>query len=356
MTSGSLPTNPFVAAGMIEDPRLFVGRKDELYAIASRMQGAQPTSINIVGDKRIGKSSLLYHFFLTWQQRVQNPQRYVVIYLSLRKANCQIEAGLYQEIAKGWINRVSRWQFPLNNPFNPQSWNRQTFSEAIRQWKQQQVLPILCLDDFESLFDYPQEFDDGFYDNLRSLMEDNALMLVAASRKSLNVYGSEHRFVSSFFNIAHCIVLEELDTDAAIELTRLPTGSTHGAALSQDEQNYAQQWGKRHPYKLQLACACLWEARQTSKPIKWAKQQFEQQMTDSKSRFQGNWWRRLLVWLWDIPLRLGRLATFIGTNWDDVQNRLIGMLILIVIGLALVRVLTLPDVQEWLGKIFNFVK
>ncbi|MEH2316849.1 hypothetical protein [Nostoc sp.] len=30
MASGALPDNPFVAAGMIEDPRLFVGRKDEL--------------------------------------------------------------------------------------------------------------------------------------------------------------------------------------------------------------------------------------------------------------------------------------------------------------------------------------
>lgn len=33
MTSGALPANPFVAAGMIEDPRLFVGRKDELHAM-----------------------------------------------------------------------------------------------------------------------------------------------------------------------------------------------------------------------------------------------------------------------------------------------------------------------------------
>ncbi len=40
--------NPFLAAGMIEDPRLFVGRKDELNAIASRMKGDQPTSINAV--------------------------------------------------------------------------------------------------------------------------------------------------------------------------------------------------------------------------------------------------------------------------------------------------------------------
>ncbi|MBU7584107.1 MAG: AAA-like domain-containing protein, partial [Nostoc sp. TH1S01] len=278
MTSGSLPANPFVAAGMIEDPRLFVGRKDELHAIASRMGGAQPTSINIVGEKRIGKSSLLYHFFLTWEQRVQNPSRYVVIYLSLRQANCQTETGFYQAVANCWRNHPKNQQFSLNNPLNSRLWNCQTFSEAIRYWKQQQILPVLCLDDFESLFDYQQEFDNGFYDNLRSLMEDNALMLVVASRKSLNIYGGEHRFVSSFFNIAHSIVLAELTTDEAIELTRLPTRSTHGAALSQDEQNCAQQWGKRHPYKLQLAGAYLWEARQTCKSIKWAKQQFDQQL------------------------------------------------------------------------------
>ncbi|MCW5314773.1 hypothetical protein GTQ43_13455 [Nostoc sp. KVJ3] len=44
MASEALPDNLFMAAGMIEDPRLFVGRKDELNAIASRMKGDQPTS------------------------------------------------------------------------------------------------------------------------------------------------------------------------------------------------------------------------------------------------------------------------------------------------------------------------
>ncbi|MEH2011816.1 hypothetical protein [Nostoc sp.] len=70
MASGALPDNPFVAAGMIEDPSLFVGCKDELHAIASRMKGDQLTSINIVGDKHIGKSSLLASLFISlWEQR-----------------------------------------------------------------------------------------------------------------------------------------------------------------------------------------------------------------------------------------------------------------------------------------------
>jgi hypothetical protein len=335
---------------MIQDPGLFVGRKDELLAIASRMSGAQPTSINFVGDKHIGKSSLLYHFFLTWEQRVQNPSRYLVIYLSLRKATCQTEAGLYHEIANCWRDRLRNRRFSFNNPLNLRAWNRQTFSEAIKHWKQQQILPALCLDDFESLFDYPQEFDNGFYDNLRSLMEANALMLVVASRESLKVYGSEHRFVSSFFNIAHCIVLEEITTDAAIELTRLPTRATHGAALNQDEQNCAQQWGKRHPYKLQLAGAYLWEARQTGKSIKWAKEQFHQQLNVTPSRMQKWDGRSHLYFIFvDLPKRLGSFTKFIGGTVDDVSSWIIGMVIIVMFVLVVVGVL------HW-NQVWDFVR
>ncbi|MEW5858066.1 MAG: hypothetical protein AB1861_11890 [Cyanobacteriota bacterium] len=35
--------------------------------------------------------------------------------------------------------------------------------------------------------DISEEFDNGFYDNLRSLVNDNALMLMVASRKELSV-------------------------------------------------------------------------------------------------------------------------------------------------------------------------
>ena len=190
-----------------------------------------------------------------------------------------------------------------------------------------------------------------------SLMEDNALMLVLASRKSLNVYGDEYRFGSSFFNIAHTVELQELTTDEAIQLTRLPISSVNNTpALSVDEQNQAQQWGKRHPHKLQLAGYYLWSARQQGKTIKWAKQKFDQQIADSQPQRKKLGWKSFLGWLWDIPLHLGRLATKIGANWDDLQNRIIGMLILVVIGLGLVGLLTLPDVKQWLERIFNFVK
>ena len=247
-------------------------------------------------------------------------------------------------------SRIKSRPFNLGNFLQPAAWNRETFSEAIRQWKQKRVLPVLCLDDFESLLDYPQQFNDGFYDNLRSLMEENALMLVITSLKSLTTHGSENRFVSSFFNIAHCFKLAELNTDEAMQLTRLPTCSPDGAALSPQEQNCAQEWGHRHPYKLQLAGYFLWEARQQGKPIPWAKKQFEQQIAESKPTRQGRGWK---LWVYRIfvvgPRRLGNGVKLIGTTFSDISAWIIGMAIVVML------ILVVAGVLDW-NQIWDYVR
>jgi len=347
-----MTTNPFSdAKGKIEDISRFVGRKDELNAIASRMKGVQPTSINIVGDKDIGKSSLLHYFVLTWEQRVlDNTSRYVVIYLALRGVDCQTETDFYEAVAEGLLSQVPLWQLKLQNPWKSKPLNRQAFSDAVKEWKQQGKLPVLCLDDFESLLKYPDKFDNGFYDNLRSLMDSNALMLVVASRKQLDVYANDYHFGSSFFNIGHTIYLKELTTDEAIELSRLPTRSSNGAALSVDEQSHAQQWGDRYPYKLQLAGYYLWEARQQGKPIKWAKQQFKQQLANPKSPSNGQRWQLWLRWLvWDLPVRLGKIPQFIGVTVGDIGNWITGLVML------LLPVLVLVGVLRW-NEVWDFVR
>ncbi|MCP4347321.1 MAG: ATP-binding protein [Desulfobacterales bacterium] len=58
--SPDLHANPFIIGPPITDPRFFVGRKQELQAVINCMDGVQPTSVNIVGETRIGKTSLLY--------------------------------------------------------------------------------------------------------------------------------------------------------------------------------------------------------------------------------------------------------------------------------------------------------
>jgi putative transposase len=59
---------------MIEDSKLFVGRKDELQAIASRMSGVQPTSINLVKELQ-GKLKLLQRRLSRKKKRSKNYEK-----------------------------------------------------------------------------------------------------------------------------------------------------------------------------------------------------------------------------------------------------------------------------------------
>ena len=55
----STPINPYLNRTAIKDDRGFFGRRRELATIFSRIDAREPQSVSIVGERRIGKSSLL---------------------------------------------------------------------------------------------------------------------------------------------------------------------------------------------------------------------------------------------------------------------------------------------------------
>ncbi|MGK7878472.1 MAG: AAA-like domain-containing protein [Xenococcaceae cyanobacterium] len=351
MTSGTPPSCPFSAGSRIEDLRFFVGRREELDFIASHMTADQPTSINVVGERRIGKSSLLYHFFQTYEQRVQrygkNARDYVVICLSLQEAHCQQETSFYQAVAQELLNHIPRqvsWgrKRVLNNALKVSPLNRQTFSQAIKQWKVEKVLPVLCLDKIEGLFEYSQEFNNGFYDNLRSLMDDNALMLVVASYQRLDVYSRQHKLTSSFFNLGHVLPLRGLTEAEALNLVRLPEKNVLGtpAALTPERQKLAQSWGGRHPYLLQLAGLYLWEAQTRNRSDDWGKAQFDEQAQRlPRRRFElqriGRGFHWVILNVFKVPIRLISLAERIGNVVGKVIAWGVGITFILLIILAI---------------------
>lgn len=376
-------SNPFVAGARLQDLQKFVGREEELRAIASLMSGDQPTSVNVVGERRIGKSSLLYYFFLTWQQRVLNPSRYVVIYLSLQSAICQREKDFYQAVAAELLDSTTvQKELAISAALSKMPYERLAFSEAVRiaffeavrEFKKQRLLPVLCLDDFDSLFNHPQEFNNGFYDSLRSMMDDNTIMLVIASRNRLEVHAEEHRFVSGFFNLGHTIKLRELTVDEAIELTGLPINTSEGKkpALNLDEQKYAQQWGKRNPYLLQLAGFYLWEAHHHDKDIKWAKNKFDQQINPFQLGLQ-RFLTRLFKWLllivavvavillfkhpvhWKQALDIILSPINIGNFFENVAHWFIGIIALSLIFFFLTGRLSWKDFLKFVHKLIKKV-
>ena len=357
-------TAPFYAGSIIEDPRYFVGYKEQLETITNRAVSAQPTSINVVGGDRIGKSSLLFHFCQTYKERItsrdQNPQNYLAIYLSLQQGNCQEKENFYKVVAVG-LRKILKQRYDwfrqprkLLQALQQDSFDTGSFYQAIAQFKEAGILPIICLDNIEALFQNPQEFDNSFYDNLRSLMDGNTLMLVIASKKNLQVYSEKKQLTSSFFNLGQVIVLSGLSDGEARDLVSLPKGKFPDAeaVLNEQEQKTALEWGGRNPYLLQFAGLYLWEAKQTGKDINWAKSEFDRHA--KKISPHHSWEQRLVLGLKfifvELPIRLGQFIKAVGENFDKYTAWLIGLFIFGVVICAALGILPWESVVEAIKK------
>ncbi|MGH9843151.1 MAG: hypothetical protein ACREEM_30810 [Blastocatellia bacterium] len=66
----ALTPNPFTNRGPVTNPEDFFGRKDELEIVLSRLRSMQ--CVSIVGERRIGKSSLLYHLTQTGAEQLDD--------------------------------------------------------------------------------------------------------------------------------------------------------------------------------------------------------------------------------------------------------------------------------------------
>jgi hypothetical protein len=72
--------NPFTIRGTLQNPAEFIGRGTEINDIITRLRSMQ--SCSVVGERRIGKSSLLYHLAQTGVARVGD-ENYRFLYMEL---------------------------------------------------------------------------------------------------------------------------------------------------------------------------------------------------------------------------------------------------------------------------------
>jgi len=337
---------PFSAPSMLKNPDFFVGRKEELRFIQSRMTGSQPTSVNIVGEHKIGKSSLLWHFYQICRHDPKyTASRYAVIYLSIQDAGCQAENTFYQAIAQE-LSKVPVIQAKpsLVRTFQASNWERTTFAQAIKLCERHEILPVLCIDKFEALFQesYREKFDEGFYDNLHSLINNSAMMLVLVSMETLDFYRTQNKLTSSFFNVGEVKRLNCFSEAEAQKLVKLPKIGI--PALTETNQHLALKWGKQHPVLLQLAGKYLWEAQKLRKDVKWAKQNFQSQarailQLQTPPKRPQNFRQRLRWLVWDMPIFVGNLTKNFGLKLDDIFTWLMGLSLIIVALICIARII-----------------
>ena len=123
---------------MITDPLHFFGRVGELNSIFSRLEPAQPQSVLVVGENRVGCSSLLEHIRPTYAAQLHKPQRFRVGYLAAQGARSSTEGFRARVLAV------------LGAP-HAEAVTEMAFEATLRQLREGGTQPILLLDEIESL-------------------------------------------------------------------------------------------------------------------------------------------------------------------------------------------------------------
>jgi len=348
--------NPFVYGGRIEDPHHFVGRKAELQYIFDRLeavaQTGQPQSISVVGPRRIGKSSLLYHLTQVYRQRLSQPEAYLCAYLDLESAACQTLSGLLgaalqcllKQVQEEKKDRVAqKLHQQLQDIQGGHAVTLVEFEETVkdigrlpgsRRW------PVLCLDELERLVEEPAQFPPDVYQSWRSLISANQIIFIVASMKSLVELAQLGGLTSPFFNaFDHTLPpLGELTPAEAEEL--LERGRTCDRPFDDDECRRILRLAGYHPWRLQVAGSLVYEAKAGGRAVNWktVQQRYEQQV---KPRLPAQpRWRTALTrfgqalrWLGRSPAYPGRLLLLIFNRpaTNETDNLVMGYAILIAV-------------------------
>ncbi|MEK7312302.1 MAG: protein kinase [Chloroflexota bacterium] len=239
----------------ITDPRYFFGREREIEALYSAILTRQCRAV--VGERKMGKSSLLTHIAHPDIQRQHNvnPDQYLFVYVDLEAmSNISREEfwpELLDQITLALPPGELREQFSSSAPASDLRFMQ--VRRLLRRLNTAHLQLALMLDEFESLATN-NAFDPSFYGELRSLAGELGVVYITASKRSLYELTYQHTdtLSSPFFNIFSEVRLSLFTNDEAEQVLR--GLSTLSACPFADEQiKYLIKLAGPQPFFLQLA-------------------------------------------------------------------------------------------------------
>lgn len=291
--------SPYIPGNTVRDTDMFYGRIDELAELTNAI--GKGSSKAVVGLRRIGKSSLLYHL----AHHAVLPDHIAIAYIDLLDARYHTVSGLLGGILHG-LNQITNHRY---SP--PDSVDITGFTTIVTRIKSDGYQPVICLDELERLMSHPETFNRDFFEAWRALGSMGTLAFVTASRVRITDVVQHNGSTSPFTNIFTQLTLAGLQPNAARALLtepfrRAPERNEPPAA----HVDYALTLSGCHPYFLQLAGDTLWHVGSVNR------EQFRQRISAAI--------RGPMQQLWDdlSPTEQAaavRLATGKGAvpNWED---------------------------------------
>lgn len=356
---------PFVVGRPLRADEPLFGR-DETFDLVHEAL-AQYSSVNLVGERRMGKTSFLNHL-------QDNPARRPPAGSPpLLMARVDLQAGVtearqfYGHALRALLAQTPGWDGLRRRLAQQAVAEADEFYQWLADCQAQGAgRPLLLVDEFERLLEpalrggFPVPL---FYDGLRAAITGQRLALVLASRLPL----AEHfqrlpaGLTSTFPNYLPPQHLRELATADADRL--LLQGNAAGIGIA--EAQAAKHWAGGHPCRLQCAGQAWLEAKRFHHDAAWAQQRYRELNGQACLAHSPPppWGLRLKRagarlcrgprWLCvDLPCGIGRGVQWFGAKLDEIAAWLVVGIGLIFGLLGLARGwFSLEQIEQCLAKV-----
>lgn len=258
--------NPFTYGNPIRDPSRFFGRVREAEHIFSRLRNPEFESSSVVGDRRIGKTSLLNYITADETRRAYglDDDSCIFVYADLQMVGAEMESShLWRQLLASLFERCRDRDDAIASDLKALLRRDQLkiydLDAFFRKADARGIRVVFVLDEFERITGNPN-FSPEFYFEFRSLAIHRKVALVTSSRLELvELCHSDDIKSSPFFNIFANVNLKmfsEFEFEALVVKSLADTETRFTAA----EIEHVKALAGCHPYFAQVACFLLYEA------------------------------------------------------------------------------------------------
>ncbi|RMG40591.1 MAG: ATP-binding protein [Methanobacteriota archaeon] len=242
--------NPYTWRTVVRDPDMFYGREKELSEVASRLCGNIPLNISVIGPRRIGKSSMLWHISRSSSKVLPANiyERFVFLYLD------------FQEVGTLSIDRILAWilqKLVGETAFSGRNESdlKDLLREKLADLEQERKYLVLVFDEFDSAVRY---MSAETLDYLRALAKYNVAYIVATKQPLSEICITLES--SPFSNIFTVLPIGLLPWPEAYNLVVEPS-SQYGVDFTDTDIDFILNIAGCHPFLLQIVSFYVFENR-----------------------------------------------------------------------------------------------
>lgn len=262
-----LRENPYFHRGPIKDHRYFYGRKAEIRRAFHLLRNGQ--CISIIGPRRVGKTSLLFHICApTTRRKFGLSRQHLFVYV-----DGQVLGHLKQNAFYHWVwaklleageTEIQKSMEDYYRAFLPQKVDSfEAFQKGIQTLAQDGFSVVFLFDEFE-IIATNQDLDHAFFSRLRSLAQEYNVAYVTFSQMSLDKITCHDQSVlnSPFFTNFASLSLGFMKRAEADDVIRGPVQKTDGDDFyTSADMSFLYDVAGLHPFFLQVACYYLFERK-----------------------------------------------------------------------------------------------